>query len=129
MHVKVVSSMGKIYCKNESGYSGYSGYTENGVQGLGHCQNFHFFAFTERSVITYYVLSERTCDINMETNNQKDTKKEKMSLSCHQCDQTFLCISSIRAHERNHTEEKSFSCKLCKKSLTTQGNLTLHMIK
>ena len=45
---------------------------------------------------------------------------------CKHCDTSFSTQSCLASHECTHPEEKSFKCKVCDKYFTTRSNLTRH---
>ncbi|CAE1293120.1 RREB1 [Acanthosepion pharaonis] len=46
---------------------------------------------------------------------------------CHQCWKILSSSSSLDRHMLTHSGEKPFSCRICKQSFTTNGNMHRHM--
>ena len=48
--------------------------------------------------------------------------------ACKYCAKEFISAGELRRHERVHTGEKPFQCKLCPYKSTQLGNLNRHII-
>ena len=56
----------------------------------------------------------------------KDHLKTHLGLKCRFCPKILSNKLSLKAHEMNHTGEKPFECRFCKRAYTQKGNRNWH---